>query len=107
MHITVIGSGYVGTTIAACFADIGHEVTAIDIDQQIVDTLNAGQAPISEPGLEELLSEHAGSRLTATTAYDAVPESDVTFWRSAHPRTTTEVSTSQHWKPPLKQLVKL
>ena len=79
MHITVIGSGYVGTTIAACFADIGHEVTAIDIDQQIVDTLNAGQAPISEPGLEELLSEHAGGRLTATTAYDAVPESDVTF----------------------------
>jgi len=79
MHITVIGSGYVGTTIAACFADLGHEVTAIDIDQQIVDTLNAGQAPISESGLDELLSEHAGGRLTATRAYDAVPESDVTF----------------------------
>jgi len=56
MHITVIGSSYVGTTIAACFAEIGHEVTAIDIDQQIVDTLNAGQAPNSEPGLDELLS---------------------------------------------------
>jgi UDPglucose 6-dehydrogenase len=79
MHITVIGSGYVGTTISACFAEIGHRVTAIDIDQQIVDTLNAGKAPISEPGLDDLLAKHAGGRLTASTSYDAVPESDVTF----------------------------
>jgi len=79
MHITVIGSGYVGTTIAACFADIGHMVTAIDIDQQIVDTLNAGETPISEPGLADLIAEHAGDRLTASTEYDVVPESDLTF----------------------------
>jgi Predicted UDP-glucose 6-dehydrogenase len=79
MHITVIGSGYVGTTIAACLADLGHTVTAIDIDEEIVDSLNAGQAPISEPGLDELLAKHTGERLTATTSYDAVPESDLTF----------------------------
>ncbi|SIS10567.1 UDPglucose 6-dehydrogenase [Natronorubrum thiooxidans] len=79
MHITVIGSGYVGTTIAACFADLGHDVTAIDIDEEIVETLNDGKSPISEPGLDELLETHAGNRLKATTSYDAVPESDVTF----------------------------
>lgn len=79
MHITVIGSGYVGITIAACLADLGHTVTAIDIDEEIVDTLNDGRAPISEPGLDDLIAEHAGNRLTASTAYDAVPESDVTF----------------------------
>jgi len=79
MHITVIGSGYVGTTIAACFAEFGHEVTAIDIDEDIVATLNDGQAPITESGLDDLLATHAGDRLTATTSYDAVPESDVTF----------------------------
>jgi len=79
MHITVIGSGYVGTTIAACFADLGHQVTAIDIDQEIVDTLTAGETPIAEPRLDDLIGEHAGGRLTATTNYDAVPESDVTF----------------------------
>ncbi|NGM71390.1 UDP-glucose/GDP-mannose dehydrogenase family protein [Natronolimnobius sp. AArcel1] len=79
MHITVIGSGYVGTTIAACFADLGHEVTAIDIDEEIVNTLNDGRAPITEPGLDDLLETHAGDRLTATTSYDAVPDSDVTF----------------------------
>ena len=79
MHITVIGSGYVGTTISACFAEMGHTVTAIDIDQEIVDTVNAGEAPISEPGLEELIAKHAGGRFTASTSYDAVLESDVTF----------------------------
>ncbi len=79
MQITVIGSGYVGTTIAACFAELGHDVTAIDIDEEIVATLNRGEAPIDEPGLEDLLEDHAGDRLTATTSYDAVPESDVTF----------------------------
>ncbi|SEP69256.1 UDP-glucose 6-dehydrogenase AglM [Natrinema salaciae] len=79
MHVTVIGSGYVGTTIAACFAAFGHEVTAIDIDEEIVAALNDGRAPIAEPGLDDLLETHAGDRLTATTSYDAVPESDVTF----------------------------
>ncbi|MCU4975372.1 UDP-glucose/GDP-mannose dehydrogenase family protein [Halobacteria archaeon AArc-m2/3/4] len=79
MHITVIGSGYVGTTIAACFADLGHKVTAIDIDDDIVATINEGEAPIDEPGLDDLLEAHVGDRLTATTSYDAVPDSDVTF----------------------------
>ncbi len=79
MDISVIGSGYVGTTLAACLAEVGHEVTAIDIDEGIVAALNDGRAPIEEPGLESLLATHAGDRLTATTSYDAVPDSDVTF----------------------------
>jgi len=79
MEISVLGSGYVGTTIAACFADLGHDVTAIDIDEEIVATLNDGEAPIHEPGLPALIAEHAGERLTATTDYGAVPETDVTF----------------------------
>ncbi|ELY54934.1 UDP-glucose 6-dehydrogenase [Natronococcus amylolyticus DSM 10524] len=79
MHISVIGSGYVGTTVAACFAELGHKVTAIDIDEEIVNTLNEGKAPIDEPGLEDLLEKHVGDRLEATTSYDAVPESDATF----------------------------
>ncbi len=79
MRITVIGSGYVGTTIAACFAELGHTVTAIDIDEEIVETINDGRAPIDEPGLDELIAEHAGDRLEASTSYDVVPDSDVTF----------------------------
>ncbi|QKY21486.1 UDP-glucose/GDP-mannose dehydrogenase family protein [Halolamina sp. CBA1230] len=83
MHLSIVGSGYVGSTIAACFADLGHDVVNIDIDQSIVDTINAGEAPIHEDGLPELVDAHAGenstNRLRATTDYDAVLDTDVTF----------------------------
>jgi len=79
MEISVVGSGYVGTTVAACLADLGHTVTNVDIDQEVVDSLNAGEAPIHEPGLDELLAEHGGERLRATTDYDAVRDTDLTF----------------------------
>jgi len=83
MHLSVIGSGYVGTTIAACFADLGHEVTNIDIDEDIVETINNGTPPVHEDGLPELVAKHAGEdgtgRLRATTEYDAILDTDATF----------------------------
>jgi UDPglucose 6-dehydrogenase len=83
MKLSVIGSGYVGTTIAACFADLGHEVVNIDVDTDIVETINAGETPIHEEGLPELIKDHAGEegtgRLRATTDYEALLETDVTF----------------------------
>ncbi|PSP73202.1 UDP-glucose 6-dehydrogenase [Halobacteriales archaeon QS_3_64_16] len=79
MNVSVVGSGYVGTTIAACFADLGHDVRAIDVDEEVVATLNQGEAPIYEPGLEDLLEAQAGDRLQATTDYAAVRETDLTF----------------------------
>ncbi|MFC6825497.1 UDP-glucose 6-dehydrogenase AglM [Halopelagius fulvigenes] len=79
MKISIIGSGYVGTTIAACFAEVGHDVVNVDIDEDIVASLNDGEAPIHEPGLDELVEKHAGDRLRATTDYDAIVETDATF----------------------------
>ncbi len=79
MDISIVGSGYVGTTVAACFADLGHDVVNIDIDESIVESINNGEAPIHEPGLDELVAEHAGEGLRATTDYTAVRETDVTF----------------------------
>ncbi|VTT88162.1 UDP-glucose 6-dehydrogenase [Halorubrum sp. DM2] len=83
MRLSIIGSGYVGTTIAACFADLGHEVVNVDIDESIVETINDGDAPIHEAGLDELIAAHAGpegtGRLRATTDYEAVHDTEVTF----------------------------
>ncbi|UIP00985.1 UDP-glucose/GDP-mannose dehydrogenase family protein [Halobaculum sp. CBA1158] len=79
MRINVVGSGYVGTTLAASLADLRHEVTAIDIDDGVAAALNDGRAPIHEPGLGDLVAEHAGDRLRATTSYADVPEADLTF----------------------------
>jgi UDPglucose 6-dehydrogenase len=79
MRISVIGSGYVGTTVAACFADAGHEVVNIDIDEDIVASINEGVAPIHEEGLDELVAEHGGKRLHATTDYAEVVDTEITF----------------------------
>jgi UDPglucose 6-dehydrogenase len=79
MKVSVIGSGYVGTTHAACLAELGHDVVAIDIDEDVVAAINDGRAPLHEPGLDERVAEYGGERLRATTDYDAVLETDVTF----------------------------
>ncbi|WP_135304192.1 UDP-glucose 6-dehydrogenase AglM [Haloarcula amylovorans] len=79
MNVSIVGSGYVGTTVAACLAELGHEVTAIDIDEGIVAAINDGESPIHEPGLDELVAEHGGERLRATTDYAAVRETDLTM----------------------------
>jgi UDPglucose 6-dehydrogenase len=83
MDISVIGSGYVGTTIAACFADLGHDVVNVDIDEEIVETINSGATPVHEEDLPGLIAKHASDtgtgRLHATTDYEAVLDTDVTF----------------------------
>ncbi|WP_276591915.1 nucleotide sugar dehydrogenase [Halorutilus salinus] len=80
MKVSVIGSGYVGTTVAVCLAELGHEVVNVDIDGDTVASMNNGVAPIHEPRLGELVEEHAESgALRATTEYDAVRETDVTL----------------------------
>lgn len=79
MYVSIVGSGYVGTTVAACLADHGHDVVNIDIDESIVEKINAGKSPIGEPGVGELLAEHAGGRITATTDYASVRDTDVTL----------------------------
>ncbi|MBW6517760.1 MAG: UDP-glucose/GDP-mannose dehydrogenase family protein [ANME-2 cluster archaeon] len=80
MNVSIIGSGYVGTVTAACFAELGHNVVCIDIDPEKVDMINRGEPPIYEDGLEELLAKHAGKTLRATAEYDdAVSSTDISF----------------------------
>jgi UDPglucose 6-dehydrogenase len=55
MNVTIIGTGYVGLTTGVALAYVGHQVTCVDKNPRIVETLQAGKATIHEPGLEELL----------------------------------------------------
>ena len=75
-HLFIIGAGYVGLVTAVGMARLGHRVTLSDIDAARIADLEAGNAPIWEPGLEEALAE-VRERLTFTT--EAIPPADARF----------------------------
>lgn len=68
MHVAIVGTGYVGLVTGACFADLGHDVTCVDIDAEKVAKLRGGEVPFYEPGLEEVVARGLeGGRLRFTT----------------------------------------
>ena len=81
MNIVVVGTGYVGLVTGTCFAEMGHSVTCVDVDEGKVEGLKNGILPIYEPGLEPLVtSNHAEGRLKFTTSLkEAVQDADVHF----------------------------
>ncbi len=81
MKLAVIGTGYVGLVTGACLADVGNHVLCLDIDQSKVARLNAGEVPIHEPGLDDVvLRNRRAGRLTFASDYDvAVAFTDLFF----------------------------
>ncbi|HEY8465781.1 MAG TPA: UDP-glucose/GDP-mannose dehydrogenase family protein [Solirubrobacterales bacterium] len=71
--VGVIGVGWVGLVTATCFADLGHRVVAMDINEAKIESLRQGRSTIHEPGIDELLARNA-ERLTFTTSMDDVLE---------------------------------
>ena len=65
MHITVIGSGYVGLVTGACLAEFGMNVLCVDLDAAKIAALNRGEIPIYEPGLEDLVSRNVAQKRLA------------------------------------------
>ncbi len=81
MRLGVVGTGYVGLVSGTCFADIGHEVTCVDIDEQKVERMQNGEIPIYEPQLEDLFQKNIeANRLRFTTDLSqAILDTEVVF----------------------------
>jgi UDPglucose 6-dehydrogenase len=74
-RITVLGTGYLGATHAACMAELGFEVLGMDIDAEKVAALSRGEIPFFEPGLAEMVTKHLGTgRLRFTESYEEVAD---------------------------------
>jgi nucleotide sugar dehydrogenase len=80
-RIAVVGSGYVGTVVAACFAHLGHDVVGLEVDAGKLVSLRNGAAPFHEAGLDDLITRGiSGGRLRFTESYpDAMESSDIVF----------------------------
>jgi UDPglucose 6-dehydrogenase len=81
MDLAIIGSGYVGLVTGACFADVGHNVICVDNDAQKIKQLQAGEVPIYEPGLEEIIHRNVSAhRLRFTGSIEeGVKNSQIVF----------------------------
>ena len=80
LKVSVIGTGYLGATHAACMSSLGFEVIGVDVDAAKIELLTAGKVPFYEPDLEDLLQkEIASGRLTFTTDFSAIADVDVHF----------------------------
>lgn len=81
MKLTIIGSGYVGLTTGACFAEVGHDVLCVDNDEGKIALLLSGEIPIYEPGLAEIVTRNVqAGRLSFTTdTAEGVRHGEVVF----------------------------
>lgn len=80
MKLSIIGTGYVGLVTGTCFAEIGHDVTCIDIDNAKVERMKKGESPLYEVGLEEMMRANIkNGRLHFSNDYESVRVADAVF----------------------------
>lgn len=92
LKLSVIGTGYLGATHAACMSSLGFEVIGFDTEVNKIELLSKGKVPFYEPGLEELLSEQIKSgRLSFTTNINDLADCDVHFICVGTPKLKVEM----------------
>ena len=108
VKVAVVGTGYVGLVAGACFADIGHQVICVDIDENKINKLKEGIIPIYEPGLEEIVKKnYAKKRLEFTTDISkAIAKSDVVFSAVGTPPFPSGEANLEYVMQVAKQLAK-
>ena len=79
MKLSIIGTGYVGSVTGICFADMGHQICFVDVDQTKLDAINSGKSPIYEPDLDNLLMKNRTKITTTTDISEAVNQTDLTM----------------------------
>ncbi len=81
MKIAIMGTGYVGLTLGVCLADMGHDVTCVDVNKEKVDMLKKGETPIFEPGLTDMLRRNIKEKRIyfTTNAGEGIKKSHLVF----------------------------
>ncbi len=81
MKVAIVGTGYVGLVTGTCFAEVGMDVTCIDIDQKKIDNLHKGILPIYEPGLDEMVKRNVDKKRLhfSTSLKDSIQDAEVVF----------------------------
>ena len=98
LRVSVIGTGYLGATHAACMSSMGFEVIGVDIDPTKIELLSRGKVPFYEPGLEELLQQEiASGRLTFSTDFQAIKDCDVHFICVGTPQSTNSLAADMKY----------
>ena len=80
LKVTMLGTGYVGLVSGTCFAELGHQITCLDIDPKKINLLKSGESPIYEPGLSDLLKRNIeAERLHFTLDKESISGADLVF----------------------------
>lgn len=109
MKLSVIGTGYVGLVVGTCFAESGNDVICVDIDENKLRMLNAGESPIYEPGLSDLLKKNIHERRLSFTndLKHAVENSEIIFLALPTPQSEDGSADLQHVLKVSQQIGKL